>query len=97
MSSLQKAAGTDNRPVSYTQLSTSQSSNAKDNVNSNNNEDTLHLSVPSKTLYSRVVKSYPKKEQAIVFPALDNTKIKDYINALGTNIGLAEIVAASRI
>lgn len=53
--------------------------------------------MPNKELYSRVTKCYPKKDQAILFNALDNTKIADYILAVGKILGPKALIAASRI
>lgn len=43
------------------------------------------------------MKSYPKKDQAIIFTALDNSKLKDYLFAVGDIVTPKAIVAASRI
>jgi hypothetical protein len=46
---------------------------------------------------SRTTKTYPKKNQAILYNALPNTKIADYIFTTGNIVGAESIIAASRI
>lgn len=50
-----------------------------------------------KVSYSNATKTYPSKDQAIVFSALDNTKLKDYLIELGKIVTPKSITAASRI
>ncbi len=41
--------------------------------------------------------NFPKREQAIVLPSLDNTKIEEYLYAVGSIVHPKNILAASRI
>lgn len=52
---------------------------------------------PTKPSYSNIAKTYPKKEQAIVLTALDNTKLKEYLFAIGKIVNPKFMIAASRI
>lgn len=47
--------------------------------------------------FSRAVKSFPKKNQALTYQALPDTKLKDYLIATAKLTGDKAIVAASRI
>lgn len=102
--------GTDNRPAAtssryqnnqpFTDMTsqTSQHNNSQvltttPNASSADNQVTLS----PKPLYSRVAQSIPKKDQAIIFPALEQTKIKEYLLSVSSLIGSKSIIAASRI
>lgn len=50
-----------------------------------------------KILYPRVAKSFPKKDQAITFSAIEHTKIKEYLLSVAPLVGAKCIIAASRI
>lgn len=49
--------------------------------------------------FSNIVKSssYPKKEQAIVYPAIHGYQVRDYVIATGSKVGPKNILSASRM
>lgn len=93
-----------NVPPTINSLSTDLN-NTNDNTNGSqimgtaNNVSTTNQTTSASTLFSNVVKNtrHPKKDQAIVFPAIDGFQLRDYVLDVGHKIDPKHILYASRM
>ncbi len=52
---------------------------------------------PSSNTFARKLKPLPSHKQAVIFPAIDNTSVLDYVIAVGRIIGPKNVLSASKI
>lgn len=63
----------------------------------NRTTTTKKTSTTHQPTYSRALKAYPTRKQAILFPSYENIPILDYVVAVGRLIGPDKILSASKI
>lgn len=75
------------------------SKNCSQSTDSNSTNCNQSISQQKKMSFSNIVKasSFPKKEQAIIFPVIEGLQVKDYVIATGNVVDPKEILFASRI
>lgn len=61
--------------------------------NDQNRQQSTYVNI----LNRQPVTSFPKKDQAIIIPAVDNLKIQDYVKAVGTIVQPKNVLFSSRI